>query len=476
VARRRRSGPALIPGAGPMHPTPRVRVPRVRVPRVRVVVVNYQGGDLTLDCLRSVLRTDWAAERLEVVMVDNSPADGVAARVREELPAVRVIGAGANFGFAGGANLGLTDLGRVDHVALLNNDAQVSSGWLAPLVEALEADPAMGAASPKILFADRFVDIRLSSETTVPGRGDRRPLGVRLSGATVDGRDAWGRLQLVSGFWGVEFGRGAEGTFEWTSGEAHVRAPAGGGASSLAVALRLVADEARTVVVESGGQRAELHVGREPQWYPVVVGGEPFDVINNAGSVLVPGGHGADRGYLERDEGQFDEEVEIFAWCGAAVVLSRRYLDAVGRFEDRFFLYYEDVDLSWRGRAEGWRYRYVPASVVRHVHSASSVEGSRLFQHYDGRNRLLTLTRNAPALLAGSEVGRHLLVTASYARRDLIAPVARGRGPSVETVARRLRAFGAYLRLLPEALAARRRLGRRGRVTAEELSRWMHQP
>ena len=124
-------------------------------------------------------------------------------------------------------------------------------------------------------------------------------------------------------------------------------------------------------------------------------------MLNNVGSVVLADGHGADRGYLERDAGQFDEVEEVFAWCGAAVLLSREYLETVGLFEDRYFLYYEDFDLSWRGRAEGWRYLYVPASVVRHVHSASSVEGSRLFQHYDERNRLLTLTRNAPAGAGG---------------------------------------------------------------------------
>jgi GT2 family glycosyltransferase len=202
---------------------------------------------------------------------------------------------------------------------------------------------------------------------------------------------------------------------------------------------------------------------------------EGFDVLNNVGSVLLADGHGADRGYLERDAGQFDEVEEIFAWCGAAVLLSREYLERVGLFEARYFLYYEDFDLSWRGRAQGWRYFYVPASVVRHVHSASSVEGSRLFQHYDERNRLLTLTRNAPSGLAAREAGRHLLITGSYARRDILVPLVHRRPASVETVRRRMRAYGAYVRMLPVALAGRRQLTARGRLADEELSRWMEQ-
>jgi GT2 family glycosyltransferase len=438
-----------------------------------VVVVNHNGGELTVACLRSLQASGWPADALDVVMVDNSPADGVAARVQADLPRVRVLDAGGNRGFAGGCNLALADLDGVDYVALVNNDAQVDPGWLAPLVEALEADPSVGAANPKILFADRFVDVELTSDTGVRGLGDRRPLGVRLSGARVDGQDARGRVQLVSGFWGLEHGADGEGAFEWTNGRAHLRVPAVSGDALPACELRLAADEVRTLVLRSADRRTEQRVDRRPRWYPVELGGEPFDVLNNVGSVLLADGHGADRGYLERDEGQFDSVEEVFAWCGAAVLLSRPYLESVGLFEDRFFLYYEDFDLSWRGRAQGWRYLYVPGSVVRHVHSASSVEGSRLFQHYDERNRLLTLTRNAPGTLALREAGRHLLITGSYARRDILVPLVQRRPASTETVRRRLGAYGAYVRLLPEALAGRRRLAARGRVGQAELAGWM---
>lgn len=441
--------------------------------RVRVVVVNHNGGELTLACLESLRKSDWPAASMDVVMVDNGSTDGIGARVRARLPEVRVLDAGRNLGFAGGCNLALADLDGVDYVALLNNDAQVEPGWLPPLVRALEADPSAGAASPKILFSERFVDVHLESATTVRGVGDRRSLGVRLSGARVDGQDAWGRLQLVSGFWGLEHGPDGEGAFEWTQGGAHLRVPAGQDGNLPVCELRLAADGDRAVTVRSGAHRSEHRLDGEPRWYTVALGGEPFDVVNNAGSVVLVDGHGADRGYLERDDGQFDQACEVFAWCGAAVLLSSRYLASVGLFEDRFFLYYEDFDLSWRGRAQGWHHLYVPESVVRHVHSASSVEGSRLFQHFDERNRLLTLTRNAPPGLALREAARHLLITGSYARRDILAPMAHRRTPSVETVRRRLRAFGAYARLLPEAVTGRRHLAAKGRMAPEELARWM---
>ena len=56
-------------------------------PFVRVVVINFDGWQMTIDCLESLLATDWPADRLEIVMVDNGSLDDVVERVRAELPA-----------------------------------------------------------------------------------------------------------------------------------------------------------------------------------------------------------------------------------------------------------------------------------------------------------------------------------------------------------------------------------------------------
>ena len=89
--------------------------------------------------------------------------------------------------------------------------------------------------------------------------------------------------------------------------------------------------------------------------------------INNVGNELGPTWEPHDRGYDEPDHGQYDQPEDVWGWCGAAVLLRRRYLDEVGRFDERLFMYCEDVDLSWRGAHAGWRYRYVPTSVVHHA-------------------------------------------------------------------------------------------------------------
>ena len=412
--------------------------------RVRAVVLNYNGGDLTLECLRRLRATEWPAGRFQVVLVDNASSDGVVDRTRNQWPDVRIITSDRNRGFAGGCNLALHDLDDIDAVALVNSDVLVEPRWLAPLARALGHNPKVGAASPKILFESRFREVELRSGTRRRGRGDRRRLGVRVSGARAGGSDVWRDTQLVEGFWGPEHGPEPESGFQWTSGRAVLRIPVAEAAPAETCELRLAADGVTRLTARSGRSEVELEVGRDPEWHTVPLEGRPFDVINNVGTVLAGDGYGADRGYLERDHGQYDTPESVFAWSGGAVLLTASYLADVGLFDEQLFLYYEDVDLSWRGRERGWRYRYVPESVVRHVHAASTVEGSPQFDYYNERNRLLTLTRHSDRRTVAKALARYLLITGSYARRDVVSPVLRGQAPRPEAPLRRLRALGGY--------------------------------
>ncbi|GIU85355.1 MAG: hypothetical protein KatS3mg008_2130 [Acidimicrobiales bacterium] len=438
---------------------------------VRVVVLNYQGGEKVLRCLEHLASTDWPADRLELVVVDNASTDGSAEAI-DRMAGVRLIRTTHNMGFPAN-NLAMVDLDEVDYVALVNNDAYVTPGWLRPLVEVLEEDPGLGAACPKILFEPSFVDVGLSCETfTAPG--DPRRLGVRVSGVRVGGKDAWRSSQFTRGFWGPERGVGEEEVFRWTEGSATLRVPAPADGSEAVARLRVATSRPDVLLeVSCGRSTTTHHVGPQPTWVEFPLEGEPYDVIQNAGSILVEGGFGADRGFLERDSEVYDEPADVFAWCGAAVLLSSRYLRSVGLFDERFFMYYEDTDLAWRGRARGFRYRYVPTSLVRHAHAATSVEGSPLFIHFVERNRLLMLTKNAPESLVAKAWLSHLTATASYARRDVLGPLLHLRRPSPELVVRRLRAFAAALRLTPRMLRDRRKNRRAQIVRDAELMAWM---
>ena len=439
------------------------------VPLVRLIVLNWNGADHLVRCLDALCALDWPADRLDLVVIDNASTDGSDAIVAD-FPRVRLVRNDRNGGFVAN-NLALRDLDGVDYVGLVNPDSFVEPGWLRALVAGLEADPGLGAVSARLLFADRFAEVSVESPTFDPPGPDPRALGVRVSGVRVDGVDRWRDAQVAGG-WGIEHGADG-GTFQWTAASVTVRVPIGDGTRRPArVEIALAAEAPKQVTVRSGGEVRTLDVGTARGWHEVPVGGEPVDIVNNAGSVIIEGGYGADRGFLEPDTGQYDAPAEVFGWCGGSVLFRPAYLADVGLFDEAFFLYYEDTDLSWRGRSRGWRYRYVPEARARHIHAASTGEASPVFQHYVERNRLLMLVKNAPARLAAGAVVRYVLTTASYARRDVVVPLAGLHRPRPTVVIRRIRSFVDFLRLLPATLGERRRIRRAATVGDAELLAW----
>ena len=76
-------------------------------------------------------------------------------------------------------------------------------------------------------------------------------------------------------------------------------------------------------------------------------------------------------------------------------MFSGGFLIATGGFDERYFLYYEDVDLALRGAERGWTYRLVPASVVEHVGGVSTGATPDRTLLLQERNRLRAAVRFA---------------------------------------------------------------------------------
>lgn len=418
-------------------------------PRVGIGILNYNGADLTIKCLDHLRKLEWPGDRLEVVVVDNGSTDDSRSRIRRAHPEAKLVASQVNRGFAGGCNLAIRSMEQVDYVALLNNDAYVEPGWLEPLVQALESQPGVGAACSKILFATSFVEVGLTSPTFRLIGPKSRDLGVRISGLRVAGECRFSKCHFPEGFWERQPGSLSQPDARWTNGNAFVRIPLDRREVGANCELRVSAETSKRLAVWAGNLEEEFEVHCEPAWISIEMCAEPFDLINNAGSDLVGFKDSADRGILQPDRGQFDRQEGVFAWCGCSVLLSRAYLEDVGLFDERLFLYYEDFDLSWRGQHRGWSYAYVPESVVRHSHAATSGDNSDLFNFYVRRNRLLVLLKNAPLAVAareamgsGTEVLRRL--RSDYHRRTL-----------THETRERARAFASFLAQAPAALRAR---------------------
>jgi GT2 family glycosyltransferase len=339
-----------------------------------VVVVTYQPTTWLARCLDSV-----ASQADEVILVDNGSADSVDAFRRDQVQVLRLA---ENQGFAGGVNAGVA-AARGDVVALLNDDAVASPSWLSSAGKMLESAD-VAAVAPKVLLARRFGEVALEDEDHF-APGDGRPLGRRLTSATLNGADVLGSL-VGPGVHRLEQGPGGE-RWRWTAGRRCFYVP--------------VPEEplsAGTPAVDS----LALAVNGEPAPIRRVV-----DLVNSAGSYLRPDGYAGDCGADLPDDDRWSTARECFAVAGTALVTTAAMLKRVGPFEQSYFAYYEDIDWCWRARLQGCRVMYEPASTVHHVRGQTS--GGTLAartRYLAERNRILTLARCAPLPLALREAWR----------------------------------------------------------------------
>lgn len=115
--------------------------------RTAVIIPHYNGWEILHRCLVSLESS--GDQGYSVYLVDNGSSDGSPQQARTVHPWINVISAGSNLGFAGGCNLGIRST-EEEFVVLLNNDTEVEPGWLAELVQAMDFDPRIAAAQPKI--------------------------------------------------------------------------------------------------------------------------------------------------------------------------------------------------------------------------------------------------------------------------------------------------------------------------------------
>src|SRR5262249_752647 len=81
---------------------------------------------------------------------------------------------------------------------------------------------------------------------------------------------------------------------------------------------------------------------------------------------------------------------DVGALSGACLLVRRSCLESLGGLDERFFLYFEDVDLGLRARAAGWRVRLVPDARAVHALGGSAFGDRRAFwRHYETSRRQL---------------------------------------------------------------------------------------
>lgn len=142
---------------------------------------------------------------------------------------------------------------------------------------------------------------------------------------------------------------------------------------------------------------AELGDGVGAAQPVVLVAGTDPAVVNSLGVAIGPDGAGTDVGDGDPAPPTDSPATDLAVFTGGAVMFTAAFLDATGGFDERWFLYYEDVDLARRGARLGWRYRLVPAAVVSHHRGASTSQLPDRTRFLQERNRVWCAVRHEPA-------------------------------------------------------------------------------
>jgi GT2 family glycosyltransferase len=125
-----------------------------------------------------------------------------------------------------------------------------------------------------------------------------------------------------------------------------------------------------------------------------------FEYAGAAGGFIDQFGYPYCRGRIfetiEKDTGQYDDEVEIFWASGACFFIRKEIYQRLSGFDDDFFAHQEEIDLCWRAFTLGYKAKYTFKSTVYHVGGATLNESNPKKTFLNFRNSLLMLTKNLP--------------------------------------------------------------------------------
>ena len=99
--------------------------------------------------------------------------------------------------------------------------------------------------------------------------------------------------------------------------------------------------------------------------------------------------YGNGRGVDEVDKDVSDKTTETDYATGTCILLTKEALKRVGMFDERYYMYYEDTDLSQRLKRGGFGVVYVPSANIWHKVAQSSGIGSDLNDYFITRNRMI---------------------------------------------------------------------------------------
>ncbi|MAG59632.1 glycosyl transferase [Candidatus Woesebacteria bacterium] len=288
--------------------------------KVSIVVLNWNGKEDTVQCLKSIGKLQTSNYTVQTVVVDNASTDGSVKAIKSlKVKGLKIIRNKGNLGFAGGNNVGMQHAleDGADFVLILNNDTRVDKNLVVDLLKVAEKQPRVGVLSPKIYFTPDFE------------------------------------------FHKERYKKSERGKVIW-------------------------------------------YAGGSLDWKNVL---------------------GHNRGVDEVDIGRYNRTEETDFATGACMLIRKEVLEDIGLFDERYFMYLEDADFSYRARQRKWKILYAPPAHIWHQVAQGSGVGSGLNDYYITRNRLLFGIQYAPVrskLALWRESLRFLITGRKWQRQGII--------------------------------------------------------
>lgn len=184
------------------------------------------------------------------------------------------------------------------------------------------------------------------------------------------------------------------------------------------------------------------------------------DMIDGTGEVYHSSGLAWRRDHQSMLSDRAMEREEVFGACAAAALISRSAFMEAGGFDESYFCYYEDVDLSFRLRLLGGRCLYIPEAKVKHVGNGSTKRWSDFAVYHGHRNLVFTYLKNMPSFLFWYYLPQHVLINIF----GLFWCAKRGQGRIA------LKAKWDALKSIPAVLRSRKQIQKRKLISTASLA------
>ncbi|MDE7311750.1 MAG: glycosyltransferase family 2 protein [Eubacterium sp.] len=348
---------------------------------ISIIIINYNGKRFIDPLFQSLQNMKTDGLRYEIIVVNNGDEDHSIAYLKETYAAMKqlkIIDTGENLGYAGGNNAGARHA-KGEYLVFLNNDTAVEPDWLVNLYRFMKEHPACGMANAKLLFYYDFISIRFTTTDKIMMSKKFKINGTEYMIEAKFCKNLLYEQERLVCF-----------------GHSQIALPLLYGCADTVIECDCLDAFGQEHAVICCGKKEPLSRGSHVAFQVTgsEVGQHQYSLVQNAGNALTDRYDGYDLGFGERDSEKYEKPYEIVGGCGACIMMRKEDFEACGKFDERFFMYYEDMDLSFRLRRLKKTILFCPTAIVRHFHTGSSGEWSPFFCYQVSRNKLLFVWKN----------------------------------------------------------------------------------